>query len=88
MSLESDEQTQSVGEICSTRRLERVHCLSQSVAVNILSHLLMIILVLALSSYFMNQKSKVFQRFKEFKALVTNDVGGTIGVLCSGNGGE
>ena len=36
----------------------------------------------------MRHKSEVFQRFKEYEALVTNNVGGTIGVICSDNGGE
>ncbi len=38
--------------------------------------------------YFLRQKSEVFDKFKEFEAMVTNDVGNKIGILRSDNGGE
>ena len=38
--------------------------------------------------YFMRQKSEVFEKYKEFEALVTNDVGEGICALRSDNGGE
>ncbi len=38
--------------------------------------------------YFLRQKSEVFDKFKEFEAMVTNDVGYKFGILRSDNGGE
>lgn len=38
--------------------------------------------------YFMNEKSEVFARFKEFQALVENQTGLSISTLRSDNGGE
>lgn len=39
-------------------------------------------------TYFLKTKDEVFNRFKEFKALVENLSGKKIKVLCSDNGGE
>jgi hypothetical protein len=41
-----------------------------------------------LGSIFLKAKSEVFKRFQEFKALVENQTGKRIKVLCSDNGGE
>ena len=38
--------------------------------------------------YFLRQKSKVFSKFKEFKALVENQTNKKIKVLRTDNGGE
>ena len=40
------------------------------------------------SIYFFKTKDEVFDRFREFKALVENMTGRKIKVLCSDNGGE
>ena len=82
-----------VGEIRSTRRLELVHSdvcgpLPESIGRSKYFVTFIDDYSRACSVYFMHQKSEVFQRFKEFEALVTNEVGGTIGVLRSDNGGE
>ncbi len=38
--------------------------------------------------YFLENKSKVFEKFKEFEAAVTNECGQSIGTLRTDNGGE
>ena len=38
--------------------------------------------------YFMKHKSEVFDKFKEFEATTTNEVGKAIGTLRTDNGGE
>jgi hypothetical protein len=38
--------------------------------------------------YFLKKKSKVFEKFKEFKYLVENQADKNIKVLRTGNGGE
>ena len=38
--------------------------------------------------YFLKQKSEVFQKFKEWKAMVENQKGRKVKVLRSDNGGE
>jgi hypothetical protein len=38
--------------------------------------------------YFLRKKSEVFDRFKEFKALVENQIEKRIKVLSKNNGGE
>ena len=38
--------------------------------------------------YFMKHKSEVFEKFKEFEAVTTNDARETIGTLRTDNGGE
>ena len=38
--------------------------------------------------YFLKKKSKVFSKFKEYKALVENQIGKKIKVLKTDNGGE
>ena len=38
--------------------------------------------------YFLKQKSKVFQKFKEWKTVVENQMGRKVKVLRSDNGGE
>ena len=38
--------------------------------------------------YFLTQKSQVFEKFKEFKAIVENETGCQIQTLRSDNGGE
>lgn len=38
--------------------------------------------------YFLKQKSEVFDKFKEFEAIVTNECGHSIGTLRTDNGGE
>jgi transposase InsO family protein len=40
------------------------------------------------SVYFLKQKSEVFEKFKEFEAIVTNECGRQIGALRTDNGGE
>ena len=40
------------------------------------------------SVYFLKQKSEVFEKFKEFEAIVTNECGWKIGALRTDNGGE
>ena len=40
------------------------------------------------SLYFLKKKSKVFSKFKEYKALVKNQTGKKIKVLRTDNGGE
>ena len=82
-----------VGEIRSTRRLERVHSdvcgpLPESIGRGKYFVTFIDDYSRTCAVYFMRHKSEVFQRFKEYEALVTNNVGGTIGVLRSDNGGE
>ncbi len=77
-----------VKEIHSTRRLERIHMSVESISqqkyfvtfINDYSR--------TYTVYFLRQKSEVFDKFKEFEAMVTNDVGDKIGILRSDNGGE
>ncbi len=38
--------------------------------------------------YFLKRKSEVFEKFKEFEALVTNECGQNIATLRTDNGGE
>ena len=38
--------------------------------------------------YFMSSKAEVFERFKEFEAITTNESGQRIGTLRTDNGGE
>ncbi len=38
--------------------------------------------------YFLKVKGEVFEKFKQYKALVENEIGHKIKVLCSDNGGE
>ena len=40
------------------------------------------------SLYFLKKKSEVFSKFKEYKALVENQIGKKIKVLRTDNGGE
>ena len=82
-----------VGEIHSTRSLERVHSDVCGPLPESIGHGKYFVTFIddysrTCAVYFMRHKSEVFQRFKEYEALVTNDVGGMIGVLCSDNGGE
>ena len=85
---------QSVGEIRSTRRLERIHSdVCGSMPVESIGRKRYFVTFIddysrCCTVYFMRQKSEVFEKFKEFEALVTNGIGSTIGVLRSDNGGE
>lgn len=85
---------QSVGEIRSTRRLERVHSdvcgpmATASIGGSKYFATFIDDYSRCVAVYFMRQKNEVFERFKEFEKLVTNDTGTTIGVLRSDNGGE
>ena len=85
---------QPVGEIRSTRLLERVHSdVCGPLSVESIGRKKYFVTLMHDYSrccrvYFMRQKNEVFEKFKEFEALVTNDIGSTIGVLRSDNGGE
>ena len=85
---------QPVGEIRSTRLLERVHSdVCGPLSVESIGRKKYFVTFIDDYSrccrvYFMRQKNEVFEKFKEFEALVTNDTGSTIGVLRSDNGGE
>ena len=85
---------QPVGEIRSTRRLERVHsdvCGPMATA-SIGGSKYFVTFIDDYSRctavYFLKQKNEVFEKFQEFEKLVTNETGTAIGALRSDNGGE
>ena len=84
----------AVGEIRSTRRLQLVHsdvCSPMHMpSIGGAKYFVMFIddYTRCCAVYFMKHKSEVFDKFIEFEASVTNDVGKAIGTLQTDNGGE
>ena len=83
-----------VGEIRSTRKLQRVHSdvcgpmPTESIGKRKYFVTFIDDFSRCCSVYFIRNKSEVFEKFKEFEALVTNDCNQRICVLRSDNGGE
>ena len=83
-----------VGELRSTRRLEQVHSdVCGPMPVESLGRKRYFVTFIddfsrCCAVYFIRQKSEVFDKFKEFEAIVTNDTDNNICALHSDNGGE
>ena len=84
----------SVGEMCSTRRLQHVHSdvpgpmPTDSIGGRRYFVTFIDDYTRCCKVYFMRNKSEVFDKFKEFESCTTNECGLSIGTLQSDNGGE
>lgn len=85
---------QSRGGVRSTRQLERIHSdVCGPMAVESIGRNKYFVMFIddysrCATVYFMKHKNEVFEKFKEFEMLVTNETNSTIGALRSDNGGE